>query len=297
MNMFATTLPQDTALRPCPLCNSRSSIPVFLSIRKCRDCGLRYVNPLGAYRGENETQEYFLNEYLPLHRNNWQNSVAERRAHLAMIGRFTSLPSHPRLLDVGCALGLMLREAKSAGWEATGVETSQFAADYAAEQTGCPVYCGTLQQAHFDADSFDVITLMDVIEHVPEPCELINEAYRVLCPGGVIFLVTPNFGSLFVRLLGARAYGIGPDEHVTCLQPSTMTRLLQKCGFTRTVTTTKDFYADNIRQLLGRSDKRTPADLKAAFGNSASLGALRKAANRILKHVPLGDKLIAMGVK
>lgn len=246
------------------------------------------------FRGENETPDYFLNEYLPLHEANWENSLAERRAHLAMIRRYAALPARPRLLDVGCALGFMLHEAKAVGWEPMGVETSPFAAKYAAEHNDCRVITGTLNQAHFEDNSFDVITLMDVIEHVPEPRELMVEVHRILRPGGVVFMVTPNFGSLFIKLYGARAYGIGPEEHVTYFQPSTISRLLRQCGFSRVKTGSKDIYAANLNRLLKRTGD---ANVKAAFGRRMPLSKLRAVANRLLMHVRVGDKLIALATK
>lgn len=270
---------------------------MFDTIRKCEECGLRFVNPLGDFRGENETEEYFLQDYLPLHQSNWENSLAERRAHLEMIRSHFSLPARPRLLDVGCALGFMLAQAKAAGWEAVGVETSEFAARYASEHNDCEVYHGTLQHAGFRAGSFDVVTLMDVIEHVPEPRDLMADVYRVLHPHGIIFLTTPNFASIFVRLYGRNAYGIGPDEHVTYFQPATIKRLLRTSGFTKTVIGTKDLYAENLRRLLGRRDPAAQSQIKAAFRPRSSLGNLRSLINRIFMHVPLGDKLVALAQK
>src|SRR6266404_3696291 len=175
----ATPIAASSTLRSCPLCGSRDFRPVFEPIKECRGCGLGLVNPLGDFRGENETEEYFLNEYLPLHLANRENSLAERRAHIAAIKRYFRLPEHPRHLDVGCALGSMLQEAKAAGWNPVGVETSEFAARYAGENTGCPVHAGTLERAAFPSESFDVVTLMDVIEHVPEPLQLTREIYRI----------------------------------------------------------------------------------------------------------------------
>lgn len=289
----ATPLAASSGLRPCPLCGSQRFRPVFEPIKKCRGCGLCLVNPLGEFRGENETQEYFLKEYLPQYLANRENSLAERRAHINAIRRYCCLPDRPRLLDVGCAMGSMLEEAKAAGWDPGGVETSEFAAEYAAEHTGCPVYAGTLQKAAFPSESFDVITLMDVIEHVPCPVDLMNEIYRLLCPGGVVFLVTPNFSSFFVRLYGRTAYGVWPDQHVVYFQPSTIERLLRDVGFTRITTGSKDFYGDNLRRLLGREGATASVEIKAAFGAESRLGQIRQITNRMLMHVPLGDKLIA----
>jgi SAM-dependent methyltransferase len=286
-----------SVLRPCPLCGSALSALVFETIRRCKKCGLSFVSPLGDYRGEHETAEYFLNDYLPLHESNRENSLAERRAHLAMIRRHFRLPARPRLLDVGCALGFMLHEAQAAGWDAAGVETSDFAARYARESTGCPVYTGTLQQAALEDESFDVVTLMDVIEHVAEPRYLMDEIYRVLRPEGVLFIVTPNFASLFVRLYGSEAYGIGPEEHVVYFRPGTLERLLQETGFRRIVTQSRDLYAENLRRLLGRKESDAQAKIKTAFGKQTWLGAIRRSMNCLFMYVPLGDKLIALAQK
>jgi 2-polyprenyl-3-methyl-5-hydroxy-6-metoxy-1,4-benzoquinol methylase len=293
----APPVPQYSSLRPCPLCGSQLFRTVFEPIKKCRQCGLCLVNPLGNFSGENETQEYFLNEYLPLHLANRENSLAERRAHIAAIRRLFLLPPHPRLLDVGCAMGSMLEEAKAAGWDPAGVETSEFAAKYAAEHTGCPVYAGTLEKAAFPSESFDVVTLMDVIEHVPEPAALIKEIFRVLRPGGVLFIVTPNFSSFFVWLYGPKAYGVWPEHHVVYFQPSTAQNLLRKSGFSRIITGSKDFYGHNLRRLLRREAPDNAVGMRAAFGSKTGLIQARNIANRILMHVPLGDKLIALGQK
>src|SRR5690242_13978830 len=129
------SLTANSTLRDCPLCGGRRFQPVFGPIVRCGGCGLTFVNPIGQFRGENETREYFLNDYLPLHLANRNNSMAERRAHIANIRRYFQVPTNARLLDVGCALGSMLEEAKLAGWEPVGVETSEFAAAYAAEHT------------------------------------------------------------------------------------------------------------------------------------------------------------------
>jgi 2-polyprenyl-3-methyl-5-hydroxy-6-metoxy-1,4-benzoquinol methylase len=283
-------------LRPCPLCGSLEFTPVLPPIQRCRDCGLSLVNPLGKFTGENESEDYFLKKYLPFHLAKLENSLAERRAHIAAIQKHFVLPPHPRHLDVGCALGYMMMEASVAGWETAGVETSPFAARYAAEHTGRPVHAGTLEEAAFPAHSFDVVTLMDVIEHTSEPLELASEIYRVLRPRGVLFIITPNFGSIFVRLYGRKAYGIWPDQHVVYFQPSTISKLVLKAGFRKALGGSKDFYSENLRRLLPRK-KGEMAQIRSAFAPQTSLGKARALVNSILMHVPIGDKLIAFAQK
>jgi 2-polyprenyl-3-methyl-5-hydroxy-6-metoxy-1,4-benzoquinol methylase len=286
----------ETGLAPCPACGSRLFRKKYGPIKQCSDCGLGVVNPRGEFPGENETEEYFLHDYLPLHLASREASMAERRSHIATILHYFELPAAPRILDVGCALGFMLEEAKAAGWNPVGVETSEFAARYAAQHTGCPVHAGTLQKAALPSESFDVVTLMDVVEHVPEPFALLSEIYRILRQGGVLFILTPNFGSAFVRLFGLNAYGVWPDQHVVYFQFSSMTRLLRRVGFRRVAVGTKDFYADNLRRLLRRNRVQS-AEIKNAFAKRAALDKVRHSVNRILMHVHLGDKLIAIAQK
>ncbi|HZP63027.1 MAG TPA: class I SAM-dependent methyltransferase [Terriglobales bacterium] len=295
-NVIAATGPLSAALHPCPLCRSCDFKPLFGSIQRCRYCRLVQVNPITLYRGENETEEYFLHDYLKLHEANRENSLAERREHIRFMRRSFQLPASPRMLDVGCALGFMLQEANALGWHAEGVETSEFAARYAAERTGCRVHVGTLQRANLQPESFDVVTAMDVIEHIPEPLEFVQEVYRILRPGGVMFIVTPNFSSFFARLYGPSAYAVWPDQHVVYFDPSTISHLLRKAGFKQVKTGSKDFYAENLRRLFRRNGVPS-SEIKGAFGKQRSLRVVRQFVNECFMHVRLGDKLLAVARK
>lgn len=255
------------------------------------------VNPPRDFPGENETEDYFLNDYLPLQLANERAAVQEREAHIrTMLQRFPLRPGANHL-DVGCALGSMLEVSKSHGWLSVGVETSQFAARYAAERTGCQVHAGVLRSAGFAPHTFDVVTLMDVIEHVPHPSELMVEIFRLLRPNGIVYIVTPNASSLCVRLLRSRAYGIWPEHHVIYFNPASMKFLLRAAGFREIVIGTKDVYPENLRVLMGATAPKNGSSLKGAFSERAILRKLRAMTNRILFNVLLGDKLIAMARK
>ena len=147
------------------------------------------------------------------------------------------LGEKPRLLDCGAATGYLMEVAAEAGMEPYGVELSEFGAGRIAEKFGPErVFCGPFEQASFegaDRDFFDVITMIDFIEHVRDPAAILAKAHRLLRPGGRILMLTPNVASLSRRLMGPRwlHYKV---EHLFYFTPVSLFRCLEHSGFTRT---------------------------------------------------------------
>lgn len=107
-----------------------------------------------------------------------------------------------KLLDVGAGAGILVEEAASLGYDAVGVEPSRWLAERAKER-GLNVIHGTLP--HPDATGpFDVVTMIDVVEHVPDPIAVLRDLRDVLAPGGIAAVVTPDVGSMAARLLGKK---------------------------------------------------------------------------------------------
>jgi 2-polyprenyl-3-methyl-5-hydroxy-6-metoxy-1,4-benzoquinol methylase len=90
-----------------------------------------------------------------------------------------------KILDIGCSIGIFLLTAQERGFETYGVDISELSAEYARKQFHLNVFSGTLEAAHYPDNTFDIITLWDVIEHVLEPGLLLAEAKRVLKCNGV----------------------------------------------------------------------------------------------------------------
>ena len=137
----------------------------------------------------------------------------------------------PRLLDVGCATGIFLEVARAAGCPGEGLDLSEYALALAREK-GFAARRGTLEEAAFPAESFDVISMWDLIEHVTDPAALLAECRRVLRPGGVLAISTPDAGSLLARVLGSRWLGFRSiDEHLYFFSRRTLGQMLERAGF------------------------------------------------------------------
>jgi len=138
-----------------------------------------------------------------------------------------------RLLDVGCSSGAFLHIAARLGFAAEGVEPAPQAAQ-AANSAGLVVHQGLLQDIKLPAQSFDAITLFEVIEHLKEPLALLQECRRILKPGGILLIGTANTDSWTARALGAGWEYLHIDSHgghISFFNPQSMTLLAQRSGF------------------------------------------------------------------
>jgi len=186
--------------------------------------------------------------------------------------RLPLLPSRTagdRLLDVGAAVGIFVERARRAGWSAAGLEPSSWAAAHARDVLGQPVTTGTLEQERPPSGSLDVVTLWEVIEHLPDPAATLREIHRILKPGGHLALSTPDARSPVSRLLGRRWPGWRKvPEHLFFFDGHTLARMLNDAGFDIesrryvSLTVSRGYLLDRIREIVGWRGKALP---KAAW--------------------------------
>jgi 2-polyprenyl-3-methyl-5-hydroxy-6-metoxy-1,4-benzoquinol methylase len=203
----------------------------------CLGCGLRYLDPQPT---EQQLEALYGPSYFAQARPGepgYDRYVEEfegiRRTFDERLGMLPApTPAGSRLLDVGAALGLFVERARAAGWQAVGLEPSPWAADYARDVLRQPVRTGKLPDVGVPEESCDVVTLWEVLEHLPDPRDTLSSIRRVLTPGGVLALSTPDAGSAVARLLGSRWPGWTKiPEHLYFFDRATLRRLLMETGF------------------------------------------------------------------
>ncbi len=138
-------------------------------------------------------------------------------------------PGH-ELLDVGCGDGKFLAFMRELGWSVTGVEPDEEAAKRARLDHGLDVVPKPLEQAGFPNDRFDVITMGNVLEHLPDALEALRQGKRILKPGGRMVILTPNPGSLGHRLFGRNWRGLEPPRHFFLYPPLALRRIVARAG-------------------------------------------------------------------
>jgi len=220
--------------KACPACGPAASKTVWRekSYRavECEGCGLIRVTPQPPGSGEIYGETYYRNNYLPKFGQRL-SFFGERLVEIEKL-----LPSRGRVLDLGCGVGFFLKAAAARGWEARGVETSEFAAGYAREEFGLDVS----PALPLEENSFDLLTLWDVVAHLDDPAGYLRRLHRLARKDSLLVVATPvrplavfKFASFLSRFITSAYYLHIPQQLFHFTKPS-LENLLAKQGF-RTV--------------------------------------------------------------
>lgn len=157
------------------------------------------------------------------------NAAAARRAESLFAGGTVHGKS---VLDVGCGDGRFLAALQARGAaHVTGLETDPVAAHLARRRTSATIIEGALETADLPDAGFDLVSLLHVLEHVPDPRQTLAHAWRVLRPGGALLLAQPNAASWEARLFGRAWYHLDLPRHLWGFGPHALVRLVEESGF------------------------------------------------------------------
>lgn len=225
----------------CDLCGADHSLPLlerkdrfsgktFCYVR-CHSCGLIYLNPRPD---SEEILSYYpagYEAYLPIQTLSVVERWQKKRA-LRMLSRFVSqYQSSGRLLDVGCGTGDFLKEMQNLGWEVQGVEPDSQSVATARKIYGLDVFAGPLSTFQAPEEVFDVVTMWDVLEHLPSPKSALQQIYRWLRNNGYLIFSIPNLQSFDANLFGTYWIGWDAPRHLYLFPISTLINLLNTIGF------------------------------------------------------------------
>ena len=247
---------------------------------RCRRCRLIYVNPVNEAGGINEAYSQRTADDARTIRR------MRLRASEAQVRLVDGLHHGGHLLDIGCGEGFFLYSAVRAGYDGTGMELSRHAAHYARQEFGLDVEARPFEELRFAENHFDVVTLWQVLEHVPYPLAILREAHRILKPEGLLALSTPNIAGVPARALGRRWWNVRM-LHINQFTAETLSTMLRSAGF-RNISSVS--YRESISLLMlfvpVLRYLRLYDALKGLFGPDSLMG---RAMNKIV--IPYSSRL------
>ena len=202
-----------------------SDVPLTDRLVQCNECDLVFVSPrvhaptiVASYsQGEDPT---FVSQ-----------AEARERTFARSVERIEQLTGGPgSVFDIGTAGGSFLAAARARGWKVDGCEPNNWLAAWGKRHYGIDIRPGALTDQDLPNGHYDVVTLWDVVEHLPHPSEIIDRAKQLVKPGGYLIMTFPDFGSPSARVLG-RFWPFLSSVHLFYFSKVTMTRMLKKSGF------------------------------------------------------------------
>jgi len=228
-------------LENCPVCNSIRNKPFLscidhtvsretFSIVACESCGFKFTTPRP---NESELGKYYKSEEYVSHSNTKKgfiNSTYQSVRKYTLLKKLQLISSYyktGKILDIGCGTGEFLNTCKNAKWETFGIEPDDDARNMAINMYGLTV----LPEAslkNFPDETFDVISMWHVLEHVPKLNERVEELRRLLKPNGIIIIAVPNCNSLDAKIYKENWAAYDVPRHLYHFTPKDIDALFSK---------------------------------------------------------------------
>ncbi len=232
-------------------------LPGSFRLVQCETCGWIRQNPRP---GADQIGLYYPADYEPyswsLHerRDSWRQWIRNYglRRRCRLIGEY--MPPGD-LLDVGCATGAFINEMRQLrGWRVHGVELNAEAAGYARDRLNLHVQAGRLENCDFLPGSLDVITMWNVLEHLPSPLADLRRVHTLLKDGGLFVFTIPNVEGLEARWFGPAWIGWDLPRHLYLFPQAALSETLSTLGFSvlsrRCLNGSADFFALSLQLYL-----------------------------------------------
>ncbi len=230
-------------------CGSDVLLPFSVEYQRCGECGT-LISQVGLSDSElkvvDDSVDFYGKQYWLNHQSNdlnfpniyqrARNDLIERNLHwLRTLTKYCTPPA--KILEIGCSHGSFVALLRQAGYDAMGMEMSPWVVQMAKETFDIPMAVGPLETVELPKASFDVIALMDVLEHLPSPIETMRHALDLLKPGGSLLIQTPQFKEEmdYDKLVATNAAfleQLKSDEHLYLFTKDSANRLFRQIGAT-----------------------------------------------------------------
>ncbi|MHB8104015.1 MAG: methyltransferase domain-containing protein [Dehalococcoidales bacterium] len=223
----------------CYNCGQKEISSAFVVNRfrhvRCKNCGMVYVSPrlktsiINVLYNEAPYTDFYKIKLIP--------SIDYRRNVLAVnkynqINRYAGKPG--KVLDIGSGVGEVLSVFKEKGWDCTGIEFNEFAADYSRTTFGLNILNKSIYDIEL-SEEFDVIMLWGVLEHLFEPLNILKKAHRLLKKDGLLLLEVPSADSVLVRYYERTQKRVDRiiegDRHIMLFSWQSFTEMTKRAGF------------------------------------------------------------------
>ena len=205
-------------------------------IVRCKRCDLMYVNP----RPEDpehvvisrhiETEDTGPDDLEKLQRiGKEQLQVRDYDVTRKLLNSL--YPRRGKLLEIGSGFGFLLAAFKADGWDVQGVDPNRQACKFASQFNHIDARPGTLEEMAYDNETFDVVVMNHVIEHLPDPLAALKEINRVVRHSGHVVIETARYDTLAFRLLGKRERSLSCEGHVYFFTTDSLRRTYEAAGF------------------------------------------------------------------
>jgi len=200
-----------------------------------------------------------------------------------------------RLMDIGCGSGAFVKRARAMGYQAEGLEFDENAVN-SARQAGLPVRYGALPDTGLEAETYQVVTLSQVIEHVHDPKACFAEIHRLLVAGGTFWLATPNMNASGHQEFGPDWRGLEPPRHLVLFSAEGLERALTRAGFTDICFMPPGPVSEWFYQASERVRGRIPEGQPVTLSRALQQAAVNE--DRLTRRDPrVGEELVVLARK
>ncbi len=217
----------------CIFCKSKKlAIRYVVSdfhILQCKECGLSFV---GEVLSKEELIPYYEKQKLDVSVYSDEANKENLKYYYSKIAdHICQRVPTGKILDVGCSSGYFLDCMLEYGWECHGIEMDARYAERARGKHGSHISGGALEEYECPQDFFDVISMQDVLDHLPDPLKALAKCHDLLKPGGLLIVKVHDVSSLYARITGSKYYAILPPLHLVYFDRRNLLAMLEASGF------------------------------------------------------------------